>query len=141
METLAKTKITIEAVISAPVEKVWEYFTDPKHIMIWNNASDDWHTTKAQNDLRVGGRFVSRMEAKDGTGGFSFSGEYNNIELYKHIEYTLDDGRRVWIIFSPKGTGTRVAETLEVEQTHSIERQQEGWHSILKNFKKYVESN
>lgn len=140
METLAKTKVTVETVVNAPVEKIWDRWIDPHHIVQWNFASNDWHSPHAENDLRVGGRFTYRMEAKDGTSGFDFGGEYNNIELYKHIEYTLGDGRRVWVIFSQKGLGTRVAQTFEAETENSIEMQQHGWQSILNNFKKYVES-
>lgn len=140
METLAKTRVTVETTVNDPVEKVWDFWTDPNHVVHWNNASDDWHTPHAENDFRIGGKFRYRMESKDGSSGFNFTGEYNNIELYKHIEYTLTDGRRVWIIFSPKGTGTRVAETFEAEQTNSVDMQQSGWQSILNNFRKYVES-
>jgi uncharacterized protein YndB with AHSA1/START domain len=141
METLAKTKVTVETTVNVPVEKAWEFWTDTKHVIHWNNASDDWHTPHAINDFRVGGRFSYRMEARDGSSGFNFSGEYNNIELFKHIEFTLGDNRRVWIIFSPKGAGTRVAETFEAEQEHSVVMQEKGWQSILDNFKKYAESH
>lgn len=140
MVTLAKTKITVEAVINAPVEKVWDLWTEPRHIVHWNFASIDWHTTYADNDLRVGGKFLSRMESKDGKTGFDFSGEYNSIELYKHIEYIMGDGRRVRITFDLKGAGTRVTEIFEAEGTNSIERQHEGWQAILDNFKLYAES-
>lgn len=140
METLAKTKITVEAVINAPVEKVWDLWTEPRHIVHWNFASIDWHTTYSENDLKVGGKFLSRMESKDGKAGFDFSGEYNSIELFKHIEYILADGRRVRVTFDIKGLGTRVTEIFEAEGTNSIELQQEGWQAILDNFKLYAES-
>lgn len=140
MITLAKTKVTVEAVVNAPVEIVWDLWTEPRHIVHWNFASIDWHTTFAENDLKVGGRFLSRMESKDGREGFDFSGEYNNIELYKHIEYILGDGRRVRVTFDIKGTGTRITEIFEAEGNNSIERQQEGWQAILDNFKLYAES-
>lgn len=140
MITLAKTKVTVEAVINAPIEKVWDLWTEPRHIVHWNFASIDWHTTYAENDLKVGGRFLSRMESKDGKTGFDLSGEYNSIELYKHIEYIMTDGRRVRVTFDLKGTGTRVTEIFEAEGTNSIEMQQEGWQAILDNFKRYAES-
>lgn len=141
METVAKTKITVENTIEAPVEKVWELWTEPMHIIHWNHATGDWLTPYAENDLRVGGRFMYRMESRDGKNGFNFGGEYNSIELYKHIEYTIGDGRRVRVTFDPKGTGTRVAEIFEAESSNPVEMQQEGWQMILNNFKKYVESD
>lgn len=140
METIAKTKITVETVVNAPVEKVWDVWTEPRHIVHWNFASIDWHTTYAENDLRVGGKFLSRMEAKDGSNGFDFNGSYNSLELYKFIEYSLADGRRVRVTFEAKGAGTRITETFETESSNPVELQQEGWQSILDNFKRYVES-
>ncbi|HLP73127.1 MAG TPA: SRPBCC family protein [Bacteroidales bacterium] len=139
METLAKTKITVETAVNAPVEKVWDLWTDPRHVMHWNYASIDWHTPYAESDLKVGGKFFYRMESSDGKNGFNFSGEYNNIELYKHIEYTIADGRKVRVTFSPKGTGTRISEIFEAETANAPERQQEGWQAILDNFKRYAE--
>jgi uncharacterized protein YndB with AHSA1/START domain len=97
METQSKTIITVENTINAPVEKVWEYWTKPEHIIKWNDASDDWHTPRAENDLRVGGSFVYRMEAKDGSFGFDFGGIYDAVTPGKYIEYTIDDGRKVKI--------------------------------------------
>src|SRR5690606_26745515 len=108
MTTAKKTKITAEATINAPVEKVWKLWTDPRHIVKWNNASDDWHTPKAENDLRVGGKFSSRMEAKDGSMGFDFSGEYQVVDIHKRIEYFREDGREVTIKFTSKGNETTV---------------------------------
>jgi uncharacterized protein YndB with AHSA1/START domain len=139
MITTEKSCITVRAIINAPVKKVWDCWTDPKHIIHWNNASDDWHTPKAENNLFVGGRFRSRMEAKDGSNGFDFSGEYSKIEKYKRIEYILDDDRRVQISFTVKGDETFVTETFEAEQTNSLDRQKAGWQAILDNFRKYVE--
>lgn len=141
MATTERTIITVEATMNAPVEKVWDLWTDPKHIVHWNNASDDWHTPKAENDLRVGGKFLSTMEAKDGSWGFDFSGEYSKVEQHKQIEYTLDDGRKVQVSFISKENETTVTETFEAEQTHTIEMQKAGWQAILDNFKKYVESS
>ena len=141
MATAEKTIITVKATINAPVEKVWKFWTEPRHIMKWNNASDDWHTPRAENDLRVGGKFLSRMEAKDGSWGFDFMGNYTKIEEYKLIEYILGDERKVQISFIAKGNETTVIETFEAEQTHPVEMQQTGWQAILDNFKKYVEAS
>ena len=141
MATQDKTIITVENTINAPVEKVWEYWTKPEHITQWNNASDDWHTPRAENDLRAGGSFVSRMEAKDGSFGFDFGGVYDAITTNEYIEYTLGDGRKVKITFTADGNKTKVVESFEAENTNSIEMQQGGWQTILDNFKKYTEAN
>ncbi len=141
METQEKTVITVENTINAPVEKVWECWTKPEHIIKWNNASDDWHTPSAENDLRPGGSFVSRMEAKDGSMGFDFGGVYDAVRNKEYIEYTMDDGRKVQVTFSDKGNRTKVAESFEAENTNSVELQQGGWQAILDNFKKYTEDN
>jgi uncharacterized protein YndB with AHSA1/START domain len=140
MTTHDKTVITVENTINAPVEKVWEYWTRPEHIPQWNNASDDWHTTRAENDLRAGGSFVSRMEAKDGSFGFDFGGVYDAITTNEYIEYTIGDGRKVKITFTANGNKTKVIESFEAESTNSIEMQQGGWQNILDNFKKYTEA-
>ena len=136
-----KTTITVEAAIAAPIEKVWHYWTEPQHITQWNNASEDWHTPHAENDLKEGGRFTSRMEAKDGSFGFDFGGTYTLIETLKLIEYTLDDGRKVIINFTSQGNETTFVETFEAESMNSIELQKGGWQAILDNFKKYVEES
>src|SRR5688572_6983414 len=99
METKNKTTITVEASVKAPVEKVWKYWTSPDHIKKWNNANDDWHTPKAENDLRTGGKFLSRMEAKDGSFGFDFEGVYDEVRTNELISYTMPDGRKVKITF------------------------------------------
>lgn len=140
MKTIEKTKLTVQVTVHAPIEKVWNLWTDPKHITGWNNASDDWHTPKAENDLRVGGKFLSRMEAKDGSFGFDFSGTYTNVKPLKKIEYTLEDDRNVQISFAAEGDKTIVTEIFEAEQENSEELQQAGWQSILDNFKKYTEA-
>jgi uncharacterized protein YndB with AHSA1/START domain len=131
--------ITVEALINAPVATVWKCWTTPADIMNWNNASDDWHTTKAENDLRVGGRFLARMEAKDGSTGFDFTGIYDQIVPNHSIGYAIADGRKVRISFQSDGQLTKVTETFETETVYSKELQQAGWQSILNNFKKYVE--
>ena len=140
MEAATKTKITIQITVNAPVEKVWIYWTDPQHIVNWNAASDDWHTPWAENDLRVGGRFASRMEAKDGSIGFDFAGVYDDVKTNELIAYTIGDGRRVEVKFTGEGNKTRVTESFEAEDVNSIEMQRGGWQAILNNFKKYVEA-
>lgn len=139
MITTTRKAITVKTTINAPVEKVWIYWTNPKHIIHWNHASHDWYTPRAENDLRTGGKFLYRMEARDGSGGFDFAGEYTRIVLLKQIKYTLGDGRNVQISFSASGNESRVKETFEVEQDNTIELQQEGWQAILDNFRNYVE--
>jgi uncharacterized protein YndB with AHSA1/START domain len=141
METAAKTAITVATTINAPVEKVWRFWSLPEHITKWCSASDDWHTPKAENDLRTGGKFLSRMEAKDGSFGFDFGGIYDAVKTNELIEYTIGDGRKVTIQFAANGNETKVTETFEAESTNPIEMQRGGWQAILDNFKKYVEAN
>ena len=140
METQEKTVITVESTINAPVEKVWECWSKPEHITKWNNASDDWHTPRAENDLRTGGKFSARMEARDGSMGFDFAGTYDEVRNHEYIEYTMGDDRKVKVTFTPQGNATRVVESFDAENTHSIEMQRGGWQAILDNFKKYTES-
>jgi uncharacterized protein YndB with AHSA1/START domain len=141
MITANKTTIAVKTEINAPVEKVWSYWTDPKHIMNWNNASEDWYTPRAENDFRVGGRFNYRMEARDGNDGFDFAGEYTNIALLHQIKYTMDDGRTTQVYFSSDGNKTVVTEIVETEKLNSVELQMKGWQAILNNFRKYVEKS
>jgi uncharacterized protein YndB with AHSA1/START domain len=141
METQSKTVITVENTINSPVEKVWRYWTDPLHITKWNNASDDWHTPWAKNDLRTGGSFSCRMEAKDGSMGFEFGGMYDQVKEHEYIAYTMGDGRKVKIYFTPDGDSTKVTESFDAEETNSVELQKGGWQSILDNFKKYTEGS
>jgi len=140
MDGNARTKITIEASIHASMEQVWQCWTQPEHITKWNQASDDWHTPHAENDLRVGGKFSSRMESKDGKYGFDFGGVYDAVEPYRRIAYTIGDGRAVHITMEPVDGGTHVVETFEAESENSVELQRQGWQAILDNFKRYVES-
>ena len=133
--------ITVSTKINAPEEKVWEYWTHPMHIIHWNYASDDWHTTMAQNNVIVGGKFNCRMEAKDGSFGFDFTGTYTKVERNKLIEETLDDGRKVQISFTKEGNSTLITESFEAEDTNPLEMQKDGWQAILGNFKKYVEAS
>ena len=141
METQEKTIITVESTVNAPVEKVWEYWTKPEHITKWNNASDDWHTPWVKADLREGGSFVARMEARDGSMGFDFGGVYDILRPNEYIEYTIGDGRKVKVTFSVQGNTTKVVESFEAENTNSVEMQRGGWQAILDNFKKYTEAN
>ncbi|MBS1529551.1 MAG: SRPBCC family protein [Bacteroidetes bacterium] len=140
METTANTIITVEATINASVEKAWDVFTNTKHITHWNHASDDWHSPSAENDLRPGGKFVYRMEAKDGSFGFDFGGTYEEVKPNEKLVYTIGDGRKVENVFTKEGGATRVTVTFEAENQNSIEMQRGGWQAILDNFKKYAES-
>ena len=133
-------QVTIQSTINAPVEKVWQYFSDPAHIVVWNSASDDWHTPRADNDLRVGGKFSSRMEAKDGSMGFDFTGEYTEVKQHQRIAYVMTDGRKVSVDFRQNDNSTEIVETFDAEDTNPVDMQKAGWQSILDNFKKYVES-
>lgn len=139
MITAEKTTITVRADINAPVEKVWNFWTDPKHIRQWAHASDDWFVPRAENDLRVGGKFLTRMEARDGSDGFDFEGEYDSVVLLKQIKYTMSDGRNVRVTFDSEGENTLVTEVVETEQHNPVDIQQRGWQAILDNFKKYTE--
>ena len=140
METTEKTAITVTAFINAPVKKVWELWSNPDHIVKWNSASPDWHTPRAENDLRKGGKFSSRMEAKDGSFGFDFGGVYDDVVENQLIKYTLGDGRKVEVLFAAEGGSTKITETFEAEGTNPVEMQRGGWQAILNNFKKYAES-
>ena len=141
MERKEKTVITVETNVNAPVQKVWEYWTKPEHITKWCSASPDWHTPSATNDLRAGGNFTSRMEAKDGSMGFDFGGVYDTVKTNELIEYTMGDTRRAEIIFQSEGNSTRITESFEAESMNPEEMQRGGWQAILDNFKKYTESN
>lgn len=136
-----KTLVTINATINAPVEKVWEYWNGPKHITQWNAASEDWHSPKAENDLRKGGSFNYRMEAKDGSFGFDFGGVYDEVIPNQHISYTMGDGRTVSTEFADNNGSTEITSTFEAETENPVEMQKGGWQAILDNFKKYTENN
>lgn len=139
MEEMA-TKITVSATVNAPVAKVWDFWTDPKHITQWNSPSPDWYTPKAENDLRVGGRFNSRMEARDGSAGFDFGGTYNDVEPKKCITYTMDDGRMAVNEFAAHHGATHVKITFDAESENPVEVQRGGWQGILDSFKYYAEA-
>jgi len=132
-------KITVETNVAAPVEAVWEAYTTPEDIKQWNAASDDWHTTSASVDLREGGTFSSRMEAKDGSTGFDFAGTYTKIIEHKLIEYSFGD-RSAQVVFTPHPAGIGVRVTFDSDPTHSTEQQRGGWQAILNNFARHVES-
>ncbi len=133
--------ITVQAKIKAPIDKVWELWTLPEHITKWNNASEDWHTPYAENDLKVGGKFKSTMAAKDGSIRFDFIGTYSDIQEKNLIAYTMEDGRKAKVIFEEQGDYVRIRESFDPETQNSEVMQQQGWLAILDNFKKYVEGN
>ena len=133
--------ITVSVQINAPIDKVWKLWTGAEHIMQWNNASDDWHTPEATNDIRPGGKFNWHMAAKDGSAEFHFEGIYDEVKPNELITYTIADGRKVSIKFSEQENYTNVEETFEPENTNPIDMQQNGWQAILNNFKKYVEDS
>lgn len=135
------TKVKIETTIAAELQKAWDCYTQPKHITKWNAASEDWCCPKAENDLRVGGKYFARMEAKDGSMGFDFEALYNKIETLKHITYTIADGRQVTIDFEKRPDTVNIVVEFDAENQNSIEMQRQGWQSILDNFKKYTEAN
>ena len=134
-------EISIETTVNAPIEQVWSAWVTPENIKQWNFASDDWCCPDALIDLTVGGKFSYRMEAKDGSMGFDFEGKFTSIDENSHIEYALEDGRKVSITFSKVEQGIRIVETFEAEDEHSGEQQKRGWQSILNNFKRHVETN
>jgi len=133
------TKITVQITVSATIEKAWKCWTTPNDIMQWNHASDDWHTTNVVNDLKEGGKFQYRMEAKDGSFGFDFGGTYDTVSTNEIIEYTLDDNRKVSIRFSSNGHETTIIQTFEAETENTVELQQFGWQSIMNYYKKHTE--
>ena len=140
MSAELKPVIKVEATIDAPVEKVWETWVNAEDVKKWNVASDDWHTPAATNDLRIGGKFNYRMEAKNGSFGFDFWGTYNEIIENENLFYTLGDHRKVWLTFHEMGDTTHLVEEFEAEDKNPLELQREGWQAILDRFANYVES-
>lgn len=132
--------ITVETTVNAPIATVWAAWTTPDDIKQWNAASDDWHTTKSEVDLRAGGAFSSRMEAKDGSVGFDFAGTFSKVVVNELIEYAMADNRVVRVEFSIGPGGVTIRETFDAESTHSLEQQRAGWQAILDNFKRHVEA-
>ncbi|TGL12265.1 SRPBCC family protein [Leptospira meyeri] len=133
-------QITIQSIILADSKKVWDDYTKPEHIVHWNFASDDWQCPWAKNDLRVGGKYSARMEAKDGSFGFEFEATYDNVIDQKLISYTMEDGRKASVAFQPMDQQTKVTISFDPEKENPVEIQKGGWQAILDNFKKYVES-
>lgn len=131
--------VTVQVLVDASIDTVWKCWTTPADIIKWNNASDDWHTPEASNDLRKGGKFSYRMEAKDASMGFDFGGVYSDVIDKQEINYTLEDGRKTKITFIEVDNKVQVIESFEAEDINSIEMQRQGWQAILDNFQKYVE--
>lgn len=134
-------KVSIHITVNAPSSKVWAAWTSPEDIVNWNFASDTWQCPKAENDLRTGGTFSYRMEAKDGSSSFDFSGKYTDIDQEKRIAYTLGGNREVEVTFEEQAGSTTIQQTFEAEDENSAQQQKQGWLSILTQFKKYVETN
>ena len=132
-------KITIETVVNAPLSTVWDAWNNPDDIQKWNAASEDWHTTRSAVDLREGGKFSSRMEAKEGSQGFDFAGTYTRVVPHQLIEYQLGD-REVRVEFAERADGVLVRETFDAEDQYPADFQRAGWQSILDNFRRYVEA-
>ena len=137
---MAVEKINVEATIAKDLKKVWEFWTSPQHITQWNQASEDWLCPNAENDLKEGGKFVYRMEAKDGSFGFDFSGEYKEVKTEKKLVYALEDGRTAEINFSEENGKTIISECFDAEDENPVAQQKEGWQAILNSFKKYAEA-
>ena len=133
------SKITVETIVNAPIEKVWQAWNEPEHIKQWCHASDDWGVPAAQNDLRVGGTFTTTMAANDGSVSFDFGGTYTDVREHECIAYEMTDGRKVEISFTQTPEGVKVTESFDPESENSEEMQRNGWQSILENFKKHVE--
>ena len=131
--------ITVKTTVTTSIEKAWDFWTNPKHITKWNNASDDWHCPKAMNDLKTGGKFNFTMAAKDNSMRFDFEGIYANVIEFKLIEYTIVDGRKVKISFEETQNGIEIIESFEPETMNPKELQRQGWQSIIDNFKKHAE--
>jgi uncharacterized protein YndB with AHSA1/START domain len=139
MEEQKRIAITVETTVAVSPALAWTYWTEPKHITQWNQASDDWHTPSAAQDLRVGGRYSSRMESRDGKYGFDFWGVYDAVEPYHLLASTLGDERKVSVLFEAVSGGTKITETFEAETENAIELQRNGWQAILDSFKRYAE--
>jgi len=135
------TPITIETTVNAPVEKVWQIWTDTNHIIKWNSASPEWHTPRATHDLKPGGKFVYRMEARDGSAGFDLGGVFDEVIPNEKISYTLEDNRKVTVNFTKEGEATKIVETFEAEKENTLELQRNGWQAILDSFKSHTEKH
>ena len=133
------TPVQIQTTIQAKKERVWDYYTNPQHITQWNFATPSWHCPKAENNLEVGGRYLARMEAKDGSFGFDFEAIYLEINVGRNFTYQLEDNRKVYTKFEEEEQGTKLTIIFDAEAENTIEAQRNGWQAILDNFKKYVE--
>ena len=139
---MSTSKIIVEATINADKKKVWEYYTNPSHIMNWNFADPSWHCPKAENDLRVGGISNVRMEAKDGSFGFDFKTVYKTLEAEESFTYEMEDGRIASVeFFQAPSAITIVRVVFDPENENPAELQKDGWQAILNNFKSYTENN
>lgn len=134
-------KITIQTTISADKKKVWDYYTDAKHIVNWNFASTDWCCPSAENDMKVGGKYKARMEAKDKSFGFDFEAIYDEIIEERKFTYTMEDGRKVTVSFEDLNGKTKIEVVFDAEKENPEDQQRQGWQAILNNFKSYVENN
>ncbi len=138
MEQAKRISIAVETTVPVSPELAWEYWTKPMHITQWNQASEDWHTPRAESDLRTGGKFSSRMESKDGKYGFDFGGTFDAVEPPRLLTSTLGDGRKVHVTFESVASGTHIVETFEAEGENSVELQRQGWQAIMDSYRKYV---
>ena len=138
MEQQQRVRITVETTVPVSPELAWEYWTEPRHITQWNQASEDWHTLRAENDLRAGGKFTSRMESKDGKFGFDFEGYFDEVEPSRLLVSTLGDGRKTRVTFEAIPQGTKVVETFEAEGENTVELQRQGWQAIMDSYRNYV---
>ena len=135
------SKITVNATVSANAKKAWDYYTGPEHITQWNSPSDDWHCPRAENNMKVGGKYNARMEAKDGSMGFDFEAVYDEVNPGKSFSYTMTDGRRADVAFEENNGKTDITVTFDPENQNPPDFQKAGWQAILDNFKKYTEAN
>lgn len=140
MNTTTSTRITVSTRVAKPLDQVWNYWTGAEHVINWNAASDDWCCPHAENDLRIGGKFLCRMEARDGSMGFDFIGTYTQVVAHARIAYTMEDGRTCEVLFAADGNGTRITETFDAEVENTVELQRGGWQAILDKFKAYAEA-
>jgi uncharacterized protein YndB with AHSA1/START domain len=134
-----KSSITVEAIINAPIERVWQTWNEPEYVVKWAFASDDWEAPASENDLRTGGKFKTAMAAKDKSASFDFGGTYTAVKDHELIEYDMDDGRHVKVVFAEVPDGVKITETFDPEQENPEEMQRGGWQSILDNYKRYTE--
>ena len=138
---MANQQITVDTLIAADSKKVWDYYNKPEHITKWNFASEDWQCPRAESDLRPGGKYSARMEAKDGSFGFDFNAVYDEVADGSSLSYTMEDGRKAHTRFEGLGEHTKVSTSFDAESENPADMQRAGWQAILDNFKRYVEAN